>query len=83
MSDRLKNTIKKSEKTLADKKNHLFKKAIPAFSKDLKFMPVHEKGKSLCQSINRNLFQLEKEVAYFRFAVKEIKDITKFSKKTS
>ena len=74
MSDRL----KKGDKMLAS-----VKKAIPAFSKDLKFMPVLEEGKDLCQSINRNLFQLEKEVAYFKFAIKEVKDITKFSKKTN
>ena len=82
MSDRLKTTIKKSEKMLASKKNHLFKKAVPAFSKNLEFMPVPEEGKDLCQSINKNLFQLEKEVSYFRFAIKEIRDITKFSKKS-
>ena len=48
-----------------------------SYSKSLTFFPLPQKGSDhLCQDINRNLFQLEKQLAYFNFAVKELKDIT-------
>ena len=43
----------------------------------VKFFPLSEDSpEDLCSNINKNLFKLEKDVALFYFAVKEIKDIS-------
>ena len=47
---------------------------LEAYPKALSFFPLPD-GDHLCRNINKNLFQLEKDLAYFSFAIKEIKDI--------
>ena len=43
----------------------------------LNFFPLSEKNsEKLCQDIKKNIFQLEKNLAFFYFAIEEIKEIT-------
>ena len=48
-----------------------------AYTKGLKVFPLVSPNEDPCETIRRNLFQLEKDLAYFNFAITEIKDITK------
>lgn len=59
-------------KKLSSSKN--LKKASPV----LTFFPLSDDPEELCGLLNNNLFQLEKDMAYFQFAIKEIKDISRF-----
>ena len=80
MTTELKKLVKKREKMnlVSKAQNQLFEKNIEsAFSKELKFFSVSKKEEELCEALDKSLFQLEKELAFFNFAVKEIKDITK------
>lgn len=72
MTERLKNNIKTSEKmSLASvKKKQLFKKAVPDFSNGLKIISLSDREEELCHSLDRKLFQLEKDLTYFNFAIK-------------
>ena len=81
MTERLKNNLKTSEEmSLASaKKKQLFKKASSESSNNLKIISLSDQGETLCHSLDRKLFKLEKDLAYFNFAVKEIKNIIKFS----
>ena len=80
MKSKLKKLLKKREKMnpVFIAQTQLFEKsATPSFSKELKIFSVSKEEKELCQTLDKNLFQLEKELAFFNFAVREVKDITK------
>lgn len=63
-------------KTVRD--NNALNQKQKIYPKNLTFIPLSEVSQEdLCKNINKNLFQLEKDLAYFSFAIKEIKDITK------
>ena len=78
MSDELKNSLSKKMSLASVKKKQLFGKSSSNFSKDLKIVSFPDnKEEELFYNLNKNLFQLEKDLSYFNFAVKEIKDIIK------
>ena len=81
MAKRLKIHITRSKKTHlpSAKKKQVFKKNSSVVSTGLKTEPLSGRREELFYNLNRNLFQLEKDMAYFNFAVEEIKDIIKFS----
>ena len=81
MADGFKNNITKGKKMSlgAVKKKQVFKKASLDVFTDLKIVSLSDSKEELFYSLNQNLFQLEKDMAYFNFAVKEVKDIIKFS----
>ena len=59
------------------KKNNDFRQNSEVYSKSLTFFPLTaQEPEDLCQNINKNLFKLEQDLAYFSFAIQEIKDIT-------
>ena len=61
----------------AREKNNALRQSPVAYPKSLTFFPIPEQEpEDICQNINKNLFKLEKDIAYFSFAIKEIKDIT-------
>ena len=64
----------------AIRKTNVHEKKPLDYPKALTFFPLTEENSELCQNINYNLFQLEKDLAFFSFAIKEIKDITYPSK---
>jgi len=79
MSYNTKKRIKEIEKmnmTAVRKTNASVKKPISYPNKALAFFPLIEEDLGVCQDINHNLFQLEKDLAFFSFAIKEIEDIT-------
>ncbi len=58
----------------AREKNNALRQSYP---ESLTFSPIpDQEPEDICQNINKNLFKLEKDIAYFSFAIKEIKDIT-------
>ena len=61
------------------KENQWTEKASPGFYRELKIFSAPSGDGDLCYNLDKKLFQLEKDLAYFNFAVKEIKDITKTS----
>ena len=81
MSYRLKNGTRKGQKmNLASfKQRESIQKPETAFSSSkLSFFPLSKEAEGdICQSLNKNIFHLEKKLAYFSFAVNEVKDITK------
>ena len=59
------------------RKEQSFKPNPELYSKALTFFPLSvQDSEDICQNINKNLFQLEKNLAYFHFAIQEIKEIT-------
>ena len=74
-----KNTIQTDKKVNLASKKKAFENPPPSLSKGLNVLPAFEKEEELCQNISKNLFQLEKDMIYFYFAIKEVKDITKLS----
>ena len=59
------------------KKNNNFRQDSDIYSKSLTFFPLTaQEPKDFCQNINKNLFKLEQDLAYFSFAIQEIRDIT-------
>ena len=81
MTTELKKLIKKREKMnpISKVQTELFEESVaPVFSpKEFKLFSAVKAEEELCQTLDKSLFQLEKELAFFNFAVKEIKDITK------
>lgn len=59
------------------KKNNADRQIPKAYLKSLTFFPLSEDADKLCRDIDENLFQLEKDLSYFKFAINEIKDIIK------
>ena len=79
MSYDIKKILKKSEKKMditMIRKHNTGRQSPEIYPKSLTFFPLSEETKDLCRNIDQTLFQLEKDLAYFRFAIKEIKDIT-------
>ena len=58
------------------RKNDAVRQTSKTYTQTLTLFPLSDGGERLCQNINKNLFHLEKNLAYFSFAIKEIKDIT-------
>ncbi len=58
------------------RKTSAVRNSSPIYPRALTFFPLTEKNEDLCQNLNDSLFQLEKDLAYFSFAVQEIQDIT-------
>ena len=80
MTAKLKKLVKRREKMnpVSKAQTQLFEESsAPSFSKELKIFSVSTDEEELCQTLDKNLFQLEKELAFFNFAVGEVKDITK------
>lgn len=62
------------------KRNNALRQNPGIYPETLTFFPLSPNDpKDLCQNISKNLFELEKELAFFSFAIQEIKDITHFS----
>ena len=79
MSYDIKKTLKKSEEKMditVVRKNNTGRQSPEIYPKSLTFFPLSEETEDLCRNIDQTLFQLEKDLAYFSFAIKEIKDIT-------
>lgn len=78
MSSSLKKSVKKGQKmqmTLA-KKHQAQRQNSIHYSKALAFFPLSEKKEEICHNIDKNLFKLEKDLAYFSFVICEIKEAT-------
>ena len=71
-----KNTETKMNLTSAVK-NRTSRYSPRLYAENLKIFPAVVETEDPCKIINKNLFQLEKNLAYFQFAIKEIKDITR------
>ena len=79
MKTELKNKLKSKKMSSAFTKKISSENSSPDLSSNLKIISVSEDNKKdLHSSLNKNLFQLEKDLVYFNFALKEIKDIIKF-----
>ncbi|MCY4321221.1 MAG: hypothetical protein OXC37_02280 [Bdellovibrionaceae bacterium] len=77
MKDKLKKKTKigKKMRQSAVKKNNQLKKS--SDNSNLKIISLFDRKEELCHNLDTNLFQLEKDMAYFRFAVKELEEIIK------
>ena len=70
-----KGTEKKMELPSA-KKNDALRQNPQTYPNTLTFFPLSEEAEELFQNINKNLFQLEKDLAYFSFAIQEVQEIS-------
>lgn len=79
MAAQLKDNLKTEKKTSSSAVRGQSFESAPQ-DKNLKIISVsNNKKEELFYSLNKNLFQLEKKLVYFNFALKEIKEIVKIS----
>lgn len=69
-------SVDKAMDLTAIRKDNIVEQGSTAYSKPLSFFPLSKEAEDLCQNIDHTLFKLEKDLAYFSFAIREIKDIT-------
>ena len=81
MKRELKNKLKAGKKmSSAVAKKQSFENSPHDLSKNLKIISLpNNTEEELCYSLDKSLFQLEKDLVFFNFALKEIKEIIKFS----
>ena len=62
---------------LSAEKNDALRQNLQTYPNNLTFFPLSEEAEELFQDLNKNLFQLEKDLAYFSFAIKEVQEISR------